>query len=70
MIWINSFVPMDSKVVKDKVVITQESSSKRSGGKLDQERSKKQNVEDNKEQEEFKRCTDTPYLLHGYGVLR
>nr|GEX54716.1 hypothetical protein [Tanacetum cinerariifolium] len=29
MSWINSFVPMDSEVVKDKAVLTQESSSKR-----------------------------------------
>nr|GEZ86175.1 hypothetical protein [Tanacetum cinerariifolium] len=47
---------MDSEVVKDKAVLTQESSSKRAGDKLDQERSKKQNVEDDKESEEFKRC--------------
>nr|GFA95333.1 hypothetical protein [Tanacetum cinerariifolium] len=41
MSWINSFVPMDSKVVKDKAVLKQESGSKRAGDKLDQERSKK-----------------------------
>nr|GFA81332.1 hypothetical protein [Tanacetum cinerariifolium] len=56
MSWINSFVPMDSKVVKYKAVLTQESSSKRAGDKLDQERSKKQKVEDDKESEELKRC--------------
>nr|GEW00101.1 hypothetical protein [Tanacetum cinerariifolium] len=58
MSWINSFVPMDSEVVKDKAVLTQESSSKRAGDKLDQERSKKQKVEDDKEFEELKRCLE------------
>nr|GFA10307.1 hypothetical protein [Tanacetum cinerariifolium] len=56
--WINSFVPMESEVVKDKTVLTQESSSKRAGDKLDQGRSKKQKVEDDKEQEELKRCLE------------
>nr|GEX24136.1 hypothetical protein [Tanacetum cinerariifolium] len=42
MSWINSFVLMDSKVVKDKSELTQESSSNRAGVELDQERSKKQ----------------------------
>nr|GEY64877.1 hypothetical protein [Tanacetum cinerariifolium] len=56
MSWINSFVPMDFEVVKDKAVLMQESSSKRPGDKLDQERSKKQKVEDDKESEELKRC--------------
>nr|GEW00362.1 hypothetical protein [Tanacetum cinerariifolium] len=41
-------------LVKDKVVLTQESSSKRAGDKLDQGRSKKQKVEDNKESKELK----------------
>nr|GEV06037.1 hypothetical protein [Tanacetum cinerariifolium] len=58
MSWINSFVPMDSEVVKDKAVLIQESSSKRVGDKLDQGRSKKQKVEDDKEQEELKRCLE------------
>nr|GEU29155.1 hypothetical protein [Tanacetum cinerariifolium] len=53
MSWINSFIPIDSKVVKDKSVLTQESSSKRAGDKLDQGRSKKQKVKDSKEQEEL-----------------
>nr|GEV52981.1 hypothetical protein [Tanacetum cinerariifolium] len=52
------FVPIDSEVVKGKVVLTQEISSKRAGDKLDLERSKKQKVEDNKEQEELKRCLE------------
>nr|GEX44841.1 hypothetical protein [Tanacetum cinerariifolium] len=55
---INSFVPMDSEVVKDKAMITQESSSKRAGDKLEQERSKKQKVEDDKESEELNRCLE------------
>nr|GEW22879.1 hypothetical protein [Tanacetum cinerariifolium] len=56
MSWINSFVPMDSEGVKDKAVLTQKSSSKRAGDELDQERSKKQKMEDNKESKELKRC--------------
>nr|GEW09607.1 hypothetical protein [Tanacetum cinerariifolium] len=58
MSWINSFVPIDFEVVKNKVVLTQESSSKRAGDKLDQGRSKKQKVEDDKEQKELKRCLE------------
>nr|GEU68773.1 hypothetical protein [Tanacetum cinerariifolium] len=56
--WINLFVHMDSKVVKDKAVLTQESSLKRAVDELDQGRSKKQKVEDDKEQEELKRCLE------------
>nr|GEW25409.1 hypothetical protein [Tanacetum cinerariifolium] len=58
MSWINSFVPMDSKVVKDKAVLIQESNSKRSGDKLDKGRSKKQKLEDDKESEVLKRCLE------------
>nr|GEY34475.1 hypothetical protein [Tanacetum cinerariifolium] len=58
MSWINSFVPMDFEVVKDKIVLTQESNSKRVGDKLDQERSKKQKVKDDKESNELKRCLE------------
>nr|GEV92925.1 hypothetical protein [Tanacetum cinerariifolium] len=58
MSWINSFIPIDSEVVKDKAVLTQESSSKRGGDKLDQGRSKKQKVKDDKEQEEIERCLE------------
>nr|GEV66899.1 hypothetical protein [Tanacetum cinerariifolium] len=58
MSWINLFVPMDSEVVNDKAVLTQESSSKRVGDELDQERSKKQKVEDDKESKELKRCLE------------
>nr|GEV70459.1 hypothetical protein [Tanacetum cinerariifolium] len=56
--WINSFIPMDSEVVKDKAVLTQESSSKRAGDELDQQKSKKQKLEDDKESEELKRCLE------------
>nr|GEV54986.1 hypothetical protein [Tanacetum cinerariifolium] len=58
MSWINLFVPMESEVVKDKTVLIQESSSKRAGDELDQERSKKQKVEDDKESKELKRCLE------------
>nr|GEW69272.1 hypothetical protein [Tanacetum cinerariifolium] len=58
MSWINSFVHMDSKVVKDKAVLTQESSSKRAEDELNQERSKKLKVKDDKEQEELKQCLE------------
>nr|GEY20434.1 RNA-directed DNA polymerase, eukaryota [Tanacetum cinerariifolium] len=49
---------MNYEVVKDKVVLTQESSSKRACDNLDQGRSKKQKVEDDKESEELKRCLE------------
>nr|GEX34482.1 uncharacterized mitochondrial protein AtMg00810-like [Tanacetum cinerariifolium] len=49
---------MYSKVVKDKAELTQESSSKRARVELDQGRSKKQKVEDDKESEELKRCLE------------
>nr|GEZ93786.1 hypothetical protein [Tanacetum cinerariifolium] len=58
MSWINSFVPLDSEVVKDKAELIQESSSKRAGDELEQERSKKQKVEDDKVSEELKRCLE------------
>ncbi|GJX28437.1 hypothetical protein Tco_0236516 [Tanacetum coccineum] len=63
MSWIDSFVPMDYKVVNESEVraegsekIAQESSSKRAGDDLQQESSKKQKVEDDKEREELKQC--------------
>nr|GEZ23211.1 hypothetical protein [Tanacetum cinerariifolium] len=49
---------MDSEVVKDKALLTQESSLKRARDELDQERSKKQKVKDDKESEELKRCLE------------
>nr|GEX73896.1 hypothetical protein [Tanacetum cinerariifolium] len=55
--WDNVQAMMDADL-KDKAVLTQESSSKRAGEKLDQERSKKQKEEDDKESEELKRCLE------------
>nr|GEY47841.1 hypothetical protein [Tanacetum cinerariifolium] len=43
---------------EDQGELTVEENSKRAGDKLDKERSKKQDVEDNKEQEELKRCLE------------
>nr|GEU29620.1 hypothetical protein [Tanacetum cinerariifolium] len=51
-------VVMQEPMVKDKTALTQKSSSKRAGDELDQERSKKQKVEDDKESEELKRCLE------------
>ncbi|GJS62675.1 hypothetical protein Tco_0657459 [Tanacetum coccineum] len=60
--WIDSFVPMDSKVVKgskDRVEGSEtraEGSSKRAGEDLQQESTKKQKMDDDKEKEELKQC--------------
>ncbi|GKE31987.1 hypothetical protein Tco_1451309 [Tanacetum coccineum] len=60
--WIDSFVPMDSEVVKgskDKVEGSKtraEGSSKRAGEDLQQESTKKQKIDDDKEKEELKQC--------------
>ncbi|GJT77918.1 hypothetical protein Tco_1044643 [Tanacetum coccineum] len=58
MSWIDSFIPMDSEVVKDKVEgseIKAEGSSKRAGEDLQQESTKKQKVDDDdKEKEDLK----------------
>nr|GEY00307.1 putative ribonuclease H-like domain-containing protein [Tanacetum cinerariifolium] len=64
MSWINSFVSMDSEVVKDKAVLTQESSSKRAGDKLDQERSKKQ------KNTTYYLLVEKMYLLINYTLTR
>ncbi|GJZ81780.1 hypothetical protein Tco_0646774 [Tanacetum coccineum] len=60
--WIDSFVSMDSKVmkggkVKDEGSVTrvEESSSKRARTKLEQERIKKQNIDDDQEEVEMKK---------------
>ncbi|GKD33723.1 hypothetical protein Tco_1249232 [Tanacetum coccineum] len=60
--WIDSFVSMDSKVVKggkekdeDNVTRAEESSSKRAGTELEQERTKKQNMDDDQEEAEMKK---------------
>nr|GEX51332.1 hypothetical protein [Tanacetum cinerariifolium] len=60
---INTFVDFRPELVKeskkkDETEITQESSSKRKGDKLEQEISKKQKVEDDKESEELKKCLE------------
>nr|GEX98982.1 hypothetical protein [Tanacetum cinerariifolium] len=60
---INNFIDFRTKLVevstkKDKAETTQESSSKRARDELDQERSKKQKVEDDKEFEELKKCLE------------
>ncbi|GJY33272.1 hypothetical protein Tco_0417741 [Tanacetum coccineum] len=57
--WIDSFVPMDSEVVKDRVEGSEnrvEDSTKRAGEKLEQEVAKKQKMEDDKEKEDLKQC--------------
>ncbi|GKD23672.1 hypothetical protein Tco_1225375 [Tanacetum coccineum] len=62
MSWIDSFVPMDSEVVKgskDRVEGSEtraEGSSKRAGEDLQQESTKKQKMDDDKEKEELKQC--------------
>ncbi|GKB08074.1 hypothetical protein Tco_0836358 [Tanacetum coccineum] len=62
MSWIDSFVPMDSKVVKgskDRAEGSEtraEGSSKRAGEDLQQESAKKQNMDYDKEKEELKQC--------------
>ncbi|GKB94767.1 hypothetical protein Tco_0980904 [Tanacetum coccineum] len=60
MSWIDSFVPMDSEVVKDRAEGSEtraEGSSKRAWEDLQQESTKKQKVdEDDKEKEELKQC--------------
>ncbi|GJX38587.1 hypothetical protein Tco_0251890 [Tanacetum coccineum] len=62
MSWIDSFVPMDSKVVKgskDRAEGSKtraEGSSKRAGEDLQQESTKKQKMDDDKEKEELKQC--------------
>nr|GEW09627.1 hypothetical protein [Tanacetum cinerariifolium] len=48
----------ENLVVKDKAMLRQESSVKRARHELDQERSKKQKVKDDKESKELKRCLE------------
>nr|GEZ05634.1 hypothetical protein [Tanacetum cinerariifolium] len=60
---INTLVDLRTKLVeesikKDKAEASQESSSKRERDGLEQERSKKQMVEDDKESEELKKCLE------------
>ncbi|GJV92124.1 hypothetical protein Tco_1539937 [Tanacetum coccineum] len=62
MSWIDSFVPVDSEVVKgskDRAEGSEtraEGSSKRAGEDLQQESTKKQKIDDDKEKEELKQC--------------
>ncbi|GKB68525.1 hypothetical protein Tco_0929937, partial [Tanacetum coccineum] len=62
MSWIDSFVPVDSEVVKgskDRAEGSEtraEGSSKRAGKDLQQESTKKQKMDDDKEKEELKQC--------------
>ncbi|GKD86722.1 hypothetical protein Tco_1357876 [Tanacetum coccineum] len=65
MSWINSFVPMDFEVVKgskDKAeggeTIAQESSSKRAGNELEQEKAKKQKIDDDQEEAEMRKLIE------------
>nr|GEX19398.1 uncharacterized mitochondrial protein AtMg00810-like [Tanacetum cinerariifolium] len=61
MSWINSFVSMDTEVVKDIVEgseIRAEESSKGVGMDLQQESTKKQKVDNDQEADELKRCLD------------
>ncbi|GKE04573.1 hypothetical protein Tco_1396591 [Tanacetum coccineum] len=60
--WIDSFVSMDSEVVKSgkekdegSVIRAEESSSKRAGTELEQERIKKQRLDDDQEEDEIKK---------------
>nr|GEU90852.1 hypothetical protein [Tanacetum cinerariifolium] len=60
---INTLVDFRTELVeestkKDKAKTTQESSSNREGDELEQERSKKQKVEDDKESKELKKCLE------------
>nr|GFB66914.1 hypothetical protein [Tanacetum cinerariifolium] len=60
---VNTFVDfrtelMEESLKKVEAKITQEGSLKRTGDDLEQERSKKQKVEDDKESEELKKCLE------------
>ncbi|GKD57351.1 hypothetical protein Tco_1290738, partial [Tanacetum coccineum] len=60
---VNTFVDMDTKLVKEsskkaEAETAQESSSKRAGEALEQESSKKQKVDDDKETKELKQCME------------
>ncbi|GKD11955.1 hypothetical protein Tco_1196362 [Tanacetum coccineum] len=54
---VNTFVDMDTELMEDSET-REESSSKRAGNKLEQEPSKKQKVDDDKETEELKQCME------------
>ncbi|GKB21997.1 hypothetical protein Tco_0855920 [Tanacetum coccineum] len=54
---VNTFVDMDTELMEGSET-REESGSKRAGGELEQEPSKKQKVDDDKESEEFKQCME------------
>ncbi|GJY57583.1 putative reverse transcriptase domain-containing protein [Tanacetum coccineum] len=62
MKWIDSFVPMDSEVVKDRAEDSEtrakESSSKRAGDELEKEKAKKQKIDDDQEEAEMKKLME------------
>nr|GEY00559.1 hypothetical protein [Tanacetum cinerariifolium] len=55
--WIESFVPMDTELVKGSKKAT-EGSSKRVGGKLEKEDAKRHRIEEENESAELKRCLE------------
>nr|GEV22102.1 putative reverse transcriptase domain-containing protein [Tanacetum cinerariifolium] len=57
MKWIESFVPMDTELVKDSEKAA-EGSSKRAAGKLEQEEAKRQRIKEENESAELKRCLE------------
>ncbi|GKC43864.1 hypothetical protein Tco_1061586, partial [Tanacetum coccineum] len=59
MTWVNMFVDMDTELVreslkKDEAEMAQESSFKRAGGELEQEKAKKQKIDDDQEEAKLK----------------
>nr|GEV43968.1 hypothetical protein [Tanacetum cinerariifolium] len=54
MMWIESFVPMDTELVNDSEKAA-EDSSKRTGGKLEQDDAKRERIEEENESAELKR---------------
>nr|GFC41636.1 hypothetical protein [Tanacetum cinerariifolium] len=57
MKWIESFVPMDTELVKGNEKAA-EASSKRAGSNLEQEDSKRQKIEEENKSSELKRCLE------------
>ncbi|GJX83729.1 hypothetical protein Tco_0333210 [Tanacetum coccineum] len=61
MSWIDSFVPMDSEMVKDRAEGSEkraEDNTKRIGTKLEQEKAKKQKIDDDQEEAEMKKLIE------------
>ncbi|GKC26449.1 hypothetical protein Tco_1033743 [Tanacetum coccineum] len=70
---VNTFVDMDTKLVKEsskkaEAETAQESSSKRAGEALEQESSKKQKVDDDKETKELKQFSAAGIKVTTVGV--